>query len=69
MSAIDEIFLKNIASECLRKDCIMETTNEVIIEYSVSSFDDSLTWETDESYSVAISTVGKFQIFYYTRTK
>ncbi len=37
----------------------MESENEVIIEYSVNIFDDMLTWDTDESYSLAISTVGQ----------
>lgn len=60
LNAIDGIFLKNIASECDKKGCVMESENEVTIQYSINIFDDKLTWETDESYSLAISTLGQW---------
>ncbi|XP_037028823.1 chitooligosaccharidolytic beta-N-acetylglucosaminidase [Bradysia coprophila] len=59
LDAINGIFLKNIASECEKKDCVVESDNEVIIEYSINVFDETLTWETDESYSLVISTLDK----------
>lgn len=59
LDAINGIFLKNIASECAKKDCVTESENEVIIEYSIEVFDETLTWETDESYSLTMSTSGQ----------
>lgn len=59
MNAIDAIFLKNIASECEKKDCMVESENDVIIQYNINIVEDTLTWETDESYSLAISTIDR----------
>lgn len=64
LSAIDGIFLKNIAKECENKDCVMDSANQVVIEYSVNIFDETLTWDTDESYSLAISTLGQLLSYF-----
>lgn len=59
LNIIDGIFLKNIVRECEKKLCFMESENEVVIQYAITTFDDTLTWETDESYNLAISTLGQ----------
>lgn len=59
LNAIDGIFLDNIANECENKQCVLESENEVVVQYSINIFDDTLTWDTDESYSLAISTEGQ----------
>lgn len=54
---ISDIFIENIIKEC-HQNCTIPSTTEVLIKIFVNSIDLSLKWETDESYSLEVSTIG-----------
>lgn len=54
---VSEIFLENIKNEC-HQDCTIPSKTDVLIKIFVNSIDLSLKWETDESYTLEVSTIG-----------
>lgn len=54
---VSDIFLENIRNECYQ-NCTIPSKTDVLIKIFVNSIDLSLKWETDESYSLEVSTIG-----------
>lgn len=61
ISAVGQIFLATIGKES-GSLCHLESPSEVVVRFDVYTPYLNLTWTTDESYSVTVSTEGELMI-------
>lgn len=58
LEAISDLLLDNLRKECHNNCTASRNVASVLVRIYVNAYDTILTWSTDESYSLDITTVG-----------